>query len=385
MNRIARWDGSSWHSLASGMNSAVDALEIHASSLIAGGLFTSAGAVPANGVARWSGSAWSALGGGVNGRVFALASHPGSLVVGGSFSTAGGNPAQNIARWNGSQWISMSSSTNGIVQALCSVDSLLYAGGRFTVLNGQSMPFVAQWNGTSWASPGAGVNGPVLSIARYDTLIAVGGEFTSAAGSPTGKLAFWNGRGWLASGSGTDTTVLAMAESDSGLYVAGDFSIAGRRPASRLSRYRQPYIVPFEAGWNMVSLPHAASRTQAAFYFPEAVGNLWSFESNQYQAAVDLRNGPGYWAYLVSPTSVPFAGTAIQSVQVQVPDGGRWYMIGSISRAIPVGNVSTNPAGAILSGSVYEYAGGQYRAPAEIQPGRGYWVYLLFPCTIRLQ
>ncbi len=58
-------------------------------------------------IARWDGSAWSALGSGITGAVlvFALFSHDDgagpALYVGGDFSTAGGLAVDNLARWTG--------------------------------------------------------------------------------------------------------------------------------------------------------------------------------------------------------------------------------------------------------------------------------------------
>jgi hypothetical protein len=68
--------------------------------LVAGGLFTTAGGQPANRIARWNGSAWSPLGSGMNNAVNALAMLPnGDLVAGGDFLTAGGVVAPYLARW----------------------------------------------------------------------------------------------------------------------------------------------------------------------------------------------------------------------------------------------------------------------------------------------
>ena len=49
----------------------------------------------ANNIARWDGSSWSALGSGVNGYVTALAMLGNDLFVGGGFTTAGGIAATN--------------------------------------------------------------------------------------------------------------------------------------------------------------------------------------------------------------------------------------------------------------------------------------------------
>jgi hypothetical protein len=52
-NRIAKWNGTTWYALVSGMNSDVNALTFDLSdNLYAGGFFTNAGGVPANRVAK---------------------------------------------------------------------------------------------------------------------------------------------------------------------------------------------------------------------------------------------------------------------------------------------------------------------------------------------
>ena len=72
--------------------------------LYAGGYFTTAGGAAANYVAKWNGSAWSALGSGMNNYVYALAVSGSDLYAGGDFTTAGGSTANHIAKWNGSAW-----------------------------------------------------------------------------------------------------------------------------------------------------------------------------------------------------------------------------------------------------------------------------------------
>src|SRR5690606_24067291 len=96
VNRIARWDGTSWQPLAgpsgAGMNGAVRALTVYDGDLIAAGSFTTAGGVTVNGVARWDGERWSPLGDssvvGMDGTVQALTVYRGELVAAGQFSRA---------------------------------------------------------------------------------------------------------------------------------------------------------------------------------------------------------------------------------------------------------------------------------------------------------
>src|SRR5258708_3557080 len=113
---IARWDGTSWSALGSGVNGWVQSLAVSGSNVYAAGIFTTAGSALATNIAKWDGNAWSALGSGIAGEVpfpptgvTALAVLGNDVYAGGNFTTAGGNSAQNIAKWNGSTWSALGS------------------------------------------------------------------------------------------------------------------------------------------------------------------------------------------------------------------------------------------------------------------------------------
>ncbi len=80
--------------------------------LYVGGLFTVVGDVVANDIAKWDGTRWTALSSGMNGRVAALAVSGTKLYAGGYFTTAGGSPANYIALWDGSSWTTLGSGLN---------------------------------------------------------------------------------------------------------------------------------------------------------------------------------------------------------------------------------------------------------------------------------
>ena len=195
---IAHWNGTSWGPLGTGIgansfSSQVNALAVAANGdLYAGGAFTEAGGVPANNIARWNGTSWTALGTGltsaVTGGVNALAvAANGDVYVGGAFTEAGGVPANNIARWNGTAWNSlgagMSSNPNGYlgVWALAlAANGDLYTGGYFTQAGGAPAANVARWNGTGWTSVGTGLNSTALALAvAANSKLYVGGYFTT--------------------------------------------------------------------------------------------------------------------------------------------------------------------------------------------------------------
>ena len=248
-NRIAKWDGSSWSRLGSGVwtagaaSSSVLALTVYddgsGPALYAGGPFTVAGGVSALHVAKWDGSAWSALGGGVTGAldpevraltVFDDGSGP-ALFAGGKFTSAGGVAASRIAKWNGSSWSALSSGANSLVNALAVYDdgsgTALYAAGEFS----SPATYIAKWNGSSWAAVGSGLETRAYSLVVYDdgdgpALYSGGGD----AGTGVG-VARWDGASWTALGSGTNGLCYALAVFDDGdgaqLYDGGTISIAG--------------------------------------------------------------------------------------------------------------------------------------------------------------
>ena len=110
-NGIARWNGTTWSALGSGVSSAAGVLALQpyddgsGPALYAGGDFMQAGGVEALRLARWDGTSWSAVGSGMNHTVWSLGvadlgSGP-SLYIGGTFDRAGGTPSAHIAEWSG--------------------------------------------------------------------------------------------------------------------------------------------------------------------------------------------------------------------------------------------------------------------------------------------
>jgi trimeric autotransporter adhesin len=258
---VARWTGTTWAPMGSGMNSPVRALAVTPSGLlIAGGDFTIAGGVTCNHVAKWNGTAWSSMAGGVsNGSVFALCAFPnGDVVVGGNFFFVSSMSMRGVARWNSSSntWSPLGSGTNpgifGTVLALLrTTDGELYAAGGFTIANGGPADNIARFESPNWVSVAGGMNQPVNALGQAsDGSVIAGGQFTIAGGGasgmgpgavPASKIARLQGGVWAAmanggagaggmyraAGAGSAIVEVIRTLSNGDLGVGGVFTIVG--------------------------------------------------------------------------------------------------------------------------------------------------------------
>ena len=250
-NNIAKWDGTSWSNLGNGLTGCsntpcqtrVNAIAVSGSDVYVGGSFRMAGGVSASAIAKWNGSRWSALGTGISGQVNALALSGSNLYVGGFFNlAAGGGVASNIAVWDGANWSALGSGVSGAVFALATSGSDLYVGGGFMRAGGRDASNIAVWDGTRWSAPGSGVNGPVFALAVNRGILYAGGQFSTAGGVSAKDIARWNGNVWSALGSGVSLDefpgfALAVAVSGNDVYVGGIFSLAGGKPSNSIARW----------------------------------------------------------------------------------------------------------------------------------------------------
>ena len=150
------------------------------------------------------------------------------------------------------------------------------------------------------------------------------------------------------------------------------------------------------AGWNIVSVPtFVATDSTVNTIFPGTVGTtVYGFNGTSYNAipgtgAVSTR--AAYWAYWPTSRATYTQGVGVESYKITVNAEG-WVLIGGvngtvrdISPADGDADVVTSPAGRILAGDVWGYNGSTYETVNQINPGRGYWVYVTggsFPVDI---
>ncbi len=294
VNSIARWEGTQWSPLGSGMNGSVRALTEYNGELIAGGWFTTAGGTEANKIARWDGTTWSPLGSGMNSTstVLALTVYNGELIAGGSFTTADGKEANRIGRWDGTSWSALGSGTNSVVWALTVYNGELIAGGEFTTAGGTPANHIARWDGTSWSPLGSGMTGcadpygctpAVTALAVYNGELIAGGNFLTAGGKGANNIARWDGRNWSPLGSGMTvcggeycpiTSVGALAVYNGELIAGGEFTAAGGTVVNHIARWEGTTWSPLASGMNsrVLSVTEYNGELIAGGYFTTAGG-----------------------------------------------------------------------------------------------------------------
>jgi trimeric autotransporter adhesin len=152
-SHIAVWDAGSWSALGpisfEGLNGPVYAIRGNLSAIYAGGTFYRAGGnIEVHNIAKWNGTAWSSLGTGVDSTVRALQLSGSDLYATGYFSNAGGMQTNMIARWNfaDTSWHTLGSGFNGAGFALAPLGDDLYIGGNFTQAGGKRSYKLAHWN-----------------------------------------------------------------------------------------------------------------------------------------------------------------------------------------------------------------------------------------------
>jgi hypothetical protein len=240
VNRIARFNGSDWQSLGSGMGGPLtQVLTVSQAGawLVAGGNFSTAGGIPVNGLARWDGATWSAFPAGGAGQPSTLALHAGVLHAGGDFLVPGSSTElTGVLRWTGIAWETVGQNyPRDDVNAFATYRGELIAAGFFCCQPTFPGDYIARFDGVAWHPLGSGFNGPVRALCTFDPdgpgpdpeLLIAGGSFTVAGGQPANCVAAWDGAAWTALGQGTGNTVRSLAVWRHQLVVAGDFVSAG--------------------------------------------------------------------------------------------------------------------------------------------------------------
>ncbi len=252
--RVAFFSGSEWSPLGDGVGvstwETVRAVVVMPdNSIVVAGLFSVAGGVPAESIARWTGTTWQPLADGLNATVYDLTLDlEGRLIAVGEFRWSGSpaNPMNGVARFDGATWTNLNPSPNfySIFAAATMPSGDLIVAGAFHDFAGVPASRIARFDGSAWHPLGPGLNGLVyalLPLPNADLIAA--GTFTMSGNTFASRIARWDGATWTALGQGIgpdalSTNIASLARlTDGTIVAAGFFSTAGGRPASTLAQW----------------------------------------------------------------------------------------------------------------------------------------------------
>lgn len=207
-NGIVTWNGTAWAGVGGGLTGGgINAMCVFddgtGPALFVTGGFTMAGTTPANSIAKWDGSTWTALGsgleyngalgGGMDMTVFDDGTGP-ALYVAGAIDHAGGVAVNGIARWNGANWSALPGTplnpsffTRSIAVHDDGTGPALYLGFISAWLGSGLVRGVARWDGQTWTALGGGYKGWVEALASFDDGLG-GGPALWAGGQPQGSI-----------------------------------------------------------------------------------------------------------------------------------------------------------------------------------------------------
>ncbi|MBI5866527.1 MAG: hypothetical protein HZB38_18820 [Planctomycetes bacterium] len=223
IQKIARWDGASWHAAGSGYRSYGQHLGMNGNNLFAD-IQVADGA---SGMAKWNGTGWDEVAGAPTyGHIQNLASYNTDLIVLGQFDQAGGKGLRNIARFGGTNWFNVGAGTSAPVTGFTTFQGQPVAFGEFRAIEGAAADYIARWDGTQWQPFAPGLVVPPLCAIEAGGLLIIGGSGTLTNVPGTDGVAAWDGTNWVAIDGGFGLTpftcqVRSLAVFGSRLYAGG--------------------------------------------------------------------------------------------------------------------------------------------------------------------
>jgi hypothetical protein len=279
---------------------------------------------------------------------------------------------------NGLSWarVDTGSTLGGDINALVFSGSNLFAGISYwqcTIFCPNGV-YLSTDNGISWTRQTTGW--PFYGGSQYGRAdaLCVSGQNLFAAGDGV-FLSTNNGANWTQVSIGLPTNpydtlyqpVWSLAISGDNLFAVTHQSGVWKRPLSEMvptSSFR------VREKWNLVSLPVAATDNRREILFPTAVSDAFAYDT-AYVPCDTLRNGIGYWLKFPADTVCEMVDSNyVLAETVSVAPG--WNLVGSISMAIPVTDITSDSA-SLTTSNFFGYDGGYYVAD-KVLPGQGYWV-----------
>ncbi len=259
------WNGAAWAPLGGGLAGLgsppqVEALHVAANGdLLVAGVFDIAGTAAVEGVARWNGSTWSSLGSGLTsqGQLVSLravtTAANGDVYVAGWFPLGGFGPTAKIARFDGTSWQLIGACDRRVQDLLVLPNGDLLAAGEFTTVNGVPVGCVARWSNGVWSSfGGLGSTSPSSSSSALHLRLLPGSAVLAAGNFEQSgtfyKFARWDGSVWTRFLDEQMFVADVAVDPRGEVLVAGNFSTVGGGASASFARLVAPCAATASAG-----------------------------------------------------------------------------------------------------------------------------------------
>ena len=256
-NGIARWDGTDWFPLGTGIldtipNSSLGNLTDiirYKNDIYIAGFMTIAGGKEATGIARWDGNNWHSVGrfkstgANLQGVVFSMEVFNNELYVVGGFDTINNIISDGVAKWDGQNWTDLSQGIptdcygDGIV-ALLHFNNELYIGGNFNFFGGGEK--LLKRVGNTWIQVGSTITGDGIleRLKIYQNKLYVSGYFSSLSGNADNNMIYLDNNVFQSTAGGVlPSNCEDMFEHQGELYVSGAINIAGYQPIVGIAKW----------------------------------------------------------------------------------------------------------------------------------------------------
>ena len=217
-----------WMPLGGGTDASVTTLlKLTNGDLLVAGAFTQAGGANRMHVARWDGSTYQQLGSGVDGTVECAIEQAGIIMLGGSFQ----NSTNDVALWSGSTWTysNVFMGMSPAVHALHVHNNELYAAGSASGFSGTDNR-VSKLVGLTWQNVGDNMNSSIEALTSFNGELVMGGSFTGewSFGNPDSSImhvARFDGSAWVQLGDGLNAAVHDLEVFEGQLHAGGDLYV----------------------------------------------------------------------------------------------------------------------------------------------------------------
>lgn len=225
-------------------------------------------------ISKWNHKTWTDLDSAISIGAYPITASAvdssGALYICGRFTEINGVRVNGFGKWDGTRWSPFGVEGKNI--AAMATDDLgnIFVGGSFDTIGGIHANNIAAFSGGAWFALGSGANGMVtiLTAAKNGHLYAYG-SFDTIGGIAAKNIAMWDGTTWSTLGIGIkDVSSMACGTGDM-LYAGGTFDSSGGIYTPSIARWNG-------ARWEVLQSQNPAPDILGDWYYPETYGGVYS-------------------------------------------------------------------------------------------------------------